>query len=248
MVDLPPRRQPNTDRKPLKIDTNCLNSEYYGKNNSLDSVSTGSSVMQMAVDDDPYSSSFFLASSKASMIDFEDVSIASEDKEMTSPLRWEYSAEDMSRYCSTQSSLHARPKIYDRSASPSPDSETAAWHESCRTLPKSRTPATPSRLRPRGGPFISSPELRQRRIPRRRRKGGLWSHFSRSYFIRRLLPRLSRLGLHFRRLRRRHRQGRLGDQQLTSPGSFGPSCLGLPATLTADRGPVDHGAILGSLW
>ncbi|KAJ7823966.1 kinase-like domain-containing protein [Mycena olivaceomarginata] len=70
MVDLPPRRQPNTARKPLKIDTNCLNSEYYGKNNSLDSVSTGSSVMQTAVDDDPYSSSFFFASSKASMIDF----------------------------------------------------------------------------------------------------------------------------------------------------------------------------------
>jgi hypothetical protein len=130
-----------------------------------------------------------------------------------------------------------------------------------RPLPKSRTPATPSRLRPRGGPCISSPELRPRRIPRRRRKGGLWSHFSRSYFIRRLLPRLSRLGLHFRRLRRRHRQGRRGDQQLSSPagqaarhyersapGSFGPSCLGLPAILTAERGPVDRGAILGSLW
>ncbi|KAF8187062.1 hypothetical protein K438DRAFT_1835584 [Mycena galopus ATCC 62051] len=229
IVNLPPRRQPNTAaRKPLTINTDCLNSDYYGKDNCLDSASTGSSAMQTAVDDDPYASSFFLTSSKASMIDFdsEDVGITSaEDKEMTSPLLWEFSesAEGMSRYCSTQSSFHVppRPKIYDRSATPSPDTETTAspWHDSCWTSPnpKSRTPATPSRplrVHPRAALFISFPDLRQprRRTPHRHTKveggGALWSHFSRLYFIRRLLPHLSRLGLHFRRLRRRHRQRR----------------------------------------
>ncbi|KAJ6470111.1 kinase-like domain-containing protein [Mycena vitilis] len=135
VVDFPPRRPPNTARKPLTINTNCLNPEYYAAQNniSLDSVSTGSSVMQTAVDEeDPYASSFFLAGSKASMIDAEDAGDASEDKEMTSPMMWGYSAEDMSRYCSTQSSFRALPKTYDRSATPSPDTEAASvWHDSC---------------------------------------------------------------------------------------------------------------------
>ncbi|KAJ7267015.1 kinase-like domain-containing protein [Mycena haematopus] len=132
IVDFPPRRQPNTARKPLTINTNCLNPDYYGKNTSADSVSTGSSVMQTAVDEeDPYASSFFLASSKASVIASEDVRVATEDQEMSSPLLWAYSAEDMSRYCSTQSSFHVRPKTYDRSATPSPDTEATSWHDSC---------------------------------------------------------------------------------------------------------------------
>ncbi|KAK7039485.1 Serine/threonine protein kinase [Favolaschia claudopus] len=131
IVDFPPRRRPNPPRKPLTINTNCLSPEHYGKNNSLDSASTGSSAMQTAVDDDLYTSSFFLADSKASMLDSEGVEFASEDKEMTSPLAWQYSTEDMSRYCSTQSSFQP-PKAYgDRSATPSPDTDTAAWHDSC---------------------------------------------------------------------------------------------------------------------
>ncbi|KAJ7033682.1 kinase-like domain-containing protein [Mycena alexandri] len=134
IVDFPPRRQPNGARKPapLTINTNCLNPEYYSAKDSLDSASTGSSVMQTAVDDDPYASSFFLASSKISMVDTEDLGVESEDKEMTSPMLWGYSAEDMSRYCSTQSSIPVRPKIYDdRSATPSPDTEAAVWHDQC---------------------------------------------------------------------------------------------------------------------
>ncbi|KAF7351204.1 Serine/threonine protein kinase [Mycena sanguinolenta] len=152
IVELPPRRQPNTARKPLAINTNCLNPQYYGKNTSLDSASTGSSVMQTAVDEeDPYASSFFFASSKASVIDSEDVGIASEDKEMTSPLLWEYSAEDMSRYCSTQSSFPMQPKIYNRSATPSPDTETGSWNDSCQfssSIYTSDTDAVPPRSDP----------------------------------------------------------------------------------------------------
>ncbi|KAJ7108513.1 kinase-like domain-containing protein [Mycena epipterygia] len=132
IIDFPPRRQPNGARKPLTINTNCLSPQYYAaKNISLDSISSTSSVMQTAVDDDSYASSFFLASSKIS----EDVGDGSNDKEMTSPEMWEYSAEDMSRYCSTQSSIAVRPKLFDdRSAAPSPDTETAAWHR-CQYAP-----------------------------------------------------------------------------------------------------------------
>ncbi|KAJ6588901.1 kinase-like domain-containing protein [Mycena capillaripes] len=151
IVDFPPRRQPNTARRPLTINTNCLSPEYYAakNNNSLDSASTGSSVMQTAVDDDPYASSFFLASSKAScsMIDSEDIGVPSEDKEMTSPM-W---AEDMSRYCSTESSFQVQPNAYDRSASPSPDTETAEWHGSCQfssSIYISITDAAPPRSDP----------------------------------------------------------------------------------------------------
>ncbi|KAJ7778311.1 kinase-like domain-containing protein [Mycena metata] len=133
IVDFPPRRQPNGARNPIPLTINTnLDPEYYSAKDSLDSASTGSSVMQTAVDDDPYASSFFFASSKISMVDTEDLGIESEDKEMTSPMLWGYSAEDMSRYCSTQSSIPVRPKIYDdRSATPSPDTETAAWHDQC---------------------------------------------------------------------------------------------------------------------
>ncbi|KAJ7512734.1 kinase-like domain-containing protein [Mycena galericulata] len=131
IVDFPPRRPPTSVRKPLTINTNFLDPQYYAKNNSLDSASTGSSVMQTAVDDDSYASSFFLAGSKVSMTDSRDPGGVSNDKEMTSPLSlWEYSAEDMSRYCSTQSSILVQSKAFDdRSATPSPDTETSAWHD-----------------------------------------------------------------------------------------------------------------------
>ncbi|KAJ7634858.1 kinase-like domain-containing protein [Roridomyces roridus] len=65
IVQFPPRRHPVGARKPLVINTNFAAPQYYAKNNniSLDSASTGSSAMQTAVDEeDPYASSFFLAS------------------------------------------------------------------------------------------------------------------------------------------------------------------------------------------
>jgi hypothetical protein len=167
IVDFPQRRQPNGARKPLTINTNCVSPQYYAANNiSLDSASTGSSVMQTAVDDDPYASSFFLACSKLSMDDLGDTS---EDKEMTSP-SWGYSPEeDMSRYCSTQSSILVRPKCLDndRSATPSPDTEAAEWHDQCQYPPSmlnSVTDSTPSRSEP---PKTTHPSDAAHAAPRR---------------------------------------------------------------------------------
>ncbi|KAJ6595837.1 kinase-like domain-containing protein [Mycena vulgaris] len=128
IVDFPPRRQPNANavRKPLTINTNCISPQYYAaKNISLDSTSTGSSAMQTAVDDDPYASSFFLAGSKRTM----------------------------SRYCSIQSSILVRPKLFDndRSATPSPDTEAAVWQDQCQyssSIYHTVTDSIPSRSEP----------------------------------------------------------------------------------------------------
>ncbi|KAJ7683023.1 kinase-like domain-containing protein [Mycena rosella] len=170
IVNFPPRRQPNAGRrKPLAINTTCLSPQYYAAQNiSLDSASTGSSAMQTAVDDidDPYASSF-LASSKVTMgdSDCEDLGDGSEDKEMTSP--WGCSAEDMSRYCSTRSSIIVRPKRFDddRSATPSPDTEAAVWHDQCQyasSVYHSITDAPPSRsdAPPKSHPSDAAPQRR----------------------------------------------------------------------------------------
>lgn len=154
IVEFAPRRpRPAGARKPLTINTNCLEPQYYAKNNSLDSASTGSSVMQTAVDEDPYASSFFLASSKVSMTDSRDAGEISEDKEMTTPSSlWEYSAEDMSRYCSTQSSILERPKPFDnRSTAPSPDTETSTWDDQCQYSPSIYDSITDALPPPRSG-------------------------------------------------------------------------------------------------
>ncbi|KAJ7485292.1 kinase-like domain-containing protein [Mycena latifolia] len=172
IVDFPPRRQLNGNgaRKPLTINTTLLSPQYYAAQNiSLDSTSTGSSVMQTAVDDeDPYADSFFLASSKVSMADSDDLGVASEDKEMTSP-GWGYSAEEMSRYCSTRSSILVRPKLFDdRSATPSPDTEAAVWHDQCQyalSIYNVVTDAPPSRSDPpkksRADAAAAQPALRR---------------------------------------------------------------------------------------
>ncbi|KAJ6627818.1 kinase-like domain-containing protein [Mycena sp. CBHHK59/15] len=260
IVNFPTRRQSNNTRKPLTINTNCVSPQYYAaQNNSGDSVSTGSSAMQTAVDDDE--SSFFHASSKVSMGEAEDSAVSTEDKEMTSPSLWGYSAEDMSRYCSTQSSILVRLKQFDdRSASPSPD--TMSWVDQCPPHPKTRTLATPSKC-PSSTRSSSSLAPRPHRALRRRRKGALRNHFSRLYFIRRLLPRLSRLGARFRRLRARGRRHRLLHRTVAAPrtcanahlvrnygrfalGFYGPSYLDLRPSRTNDIS--DHALLRGSFW
>ncbi|KAJ7100222.1 kinase-like domain-containing protein [Mycena belliarum] len=154
IVDFPLRRQAKGLRKPLTINTTLLSPQYYtAQNTSLDSASTGSSVMQTAVDDlDPYASSFFLASSKVTMADSADLGEVSEDKEMSSP-GWGCSADEMSRYSSTRSSILVRPKRFDddRSATPSPDTEAAAWHDQCQyasSIYQTVTDAPPPRSEP----------------------------------------------------------------------------------------------------
>ncbi|KAJ7269877.1 kinase-like domain-containing protein [Mycena rebaudengoi] len=136
IIDLPPRRRPNNARKPLTIDTNCAGPKYYANDSSPDSASTGSSAMQTAVDD-PYASSFFLASSKASitMPDSVDLGEESEDKAMGSPSPWGYSAQDISRYSSTRSSILICPKQYDKSATPPSPTESSRWHDQCQYSP-----------------------------------------------------------------------------------------------------------------
>ncbi|KAJ7158294.1 kinase-like domain-containing protein [Mycena crocata] len=153
IIDFPPRRQPNSARKGLTINTDCFGAQYYaGKDTSPTSASTSSSVMQTAVDEDSYASSFFLADSKVSLANMDDFGDASEDEQMSSPGVWGYSAEDMSRYCSTQSSFLVRPKVFDdRSATPSPDTETV-WHDQCQFSPSIYGPVTDVHSFPRSAP------------------------------------------------------------------------------------------------
>ncbi|CAK5274521.1 unnamed protein product [Mycena citricolor] len=129
-------------RKPpaLTINTTRLGPQYFTiKNASLDSSSTGSSAMQTAVDEeDPWASSFFLGSSKASMVDSASLRVeADKDAVMTSPLVWHHghcAADDISRYCSTQTSFMDDEEEDSsdsdlRSPTPSPTGTT--WGDSC---------------------------------------------------------------------------------------------------------------------
>ncbi|KAJ7065002.1 kinase-like domain-containing protein [Mycena amicta] len=165
-----------TRKPPLTINTNCLDTTK-NPNLSFDSASIGSSVMRTAVDEEN-ESTFFLASSKVSSPELD-----LDDKEMTSAL-WD-DGDEVSNYCSTRSSM------VDRSATPSPDTEAGAWHAGqCHPSPPKNRHSSPRR---------------RSRVPRVGAMQRLWTHFNRLFSSRRLLPRLLRLGLQYRRLRRRHR-------------------------------------------
>lgn len=122
-------------RKGLTIETNLAQqARYYNPSASMAvSRSTGTSMMQTAVEYDPYSPSFFFTSaaseSKAS-IDLPISRNASfNDKEMTSPSIWASSATEMSSpsvYSSSGSSDDSGEMSFSRSETPSPNT---AWSE-----------------------------------------------------------------------------------------------------------------------
>jgi serine/threonine-protein kinase ULK1 len=139
-------------RKALTIDTNLIRPMFYNLNESM--VSTKTSIMQTAVEYDPYSSSFYIASTTSNsyasitMPISMPVSVASlNDKEMESPSMWASSATEMSSpsvYSSGSSSADSME--FTRSTTPSPD--TAFPREGFRTqvqcLPQSQPSQTSS--------------------------------------------------------------------------------------------------------
>ena len=120
-VKIPPR-------KALTIDTNFAQPMYYNLNDSM--VSTKTSIMQTAVEYDPYSSSFFIASPTSNSYASVTMPISMPtsvtslgDKEMDSPTMWASSATEMSSpsvYSSASSSADSME--FTRSTTPSPDS------------------------------------------------------------------------------------------------------------------------------
>ncbi|KAF7316227.1 Serine/threonine protein kinase [Mycena indigotica] len=210
IVDLTSRA---TGRKPpLTINTARLDPQFYAARNislSLASASTASSVMRTAVDEDD-ESNFFLASSKVSSPGYD-----LDDKEMTSALWDETGA--LSNYCSTQSSFaNNDTNNSDRSATPSPDTEAGAWHASqCQFSSSISDSITDSPPRsPESDSDLESPqdfafaEHTSKVLPGAGIMQRLWTHFNRLFSSKRPLPRLLRLGLHIRQLRRRHRPRR----------------------------------------
>ena len=127
--------------KSLTVDTKFPQSRYFDAR--MESFSTGSSMMQTAIEYDPYSSSFFLASAASeskpsiampSSFDL-GTTATTEDKEMDSPSVWEYSMADLSSpsvYATTRSSMTGSIIAHDisfdtRPSTPSPDA--IVWPE-----------------------------------------------------------------------------------------------------------------------
>ncbi|KAG5650001.1 hypothetical protein H0H81_001119 [Sphagnurus paluster] len=118
-------------RKGLTIETNFAQPRYYNPNASMaGSHSSGTSMMQTAVEYDAYSSSLFFTTapseSKASLP--VSMSTSFDDKEMSSPSIWASSATEMSSpSCySSSSSDDSGEMAFTRSDTPSPD---VAWPE-----------------------------------------------------------------------------------------------------------------------
>jgi hypothetical protein len=143
--------------KTLTLDTDCGRGHY--RSQSVASYSTGSSMMQTALDLDPYSSSFFLASpghhSKTSLeippptLDLEDEDEEDdggdqEHQDMdTTSSHWEYAVSEMS-YSSTYTrtrSLLSHDLVDEVRTIPSPCSDTVVWPE-YRAQPKYTTAAS----------------------------------------------------------------------------------------------------------
>lgn len=138
-------------RKGLTIETNFAQPRYYNPNASMaTSFSTGTSMMQTAVEYDPYSSSFFLASLAAESrpsinpMSVNTSVVSMDDKEMTSPSIWVTSATEMSSpsvYSSSSSSGDSGDMSFTRSTTPSPDTVTvwSGYRAQVQCLPPSQS-------------------------------------------------------------------------------------------------------------
>ena len=104
-------KAPQSNRKPLKINTNIPQPRFCDHDTNIKNFSENSTIMQTAIEYDPYSSMFYLTSalSKSEVVVLPASTVTAttvtEDKEMTSPLTW-------------QGSLNASsPSIYSRASS-----------------------------------------------------------------------------------------------------------------------------------
>ncbi|KAF5381334.1 hypothetical protein D9615_008384 [Tricholomella constricta] len=139
-------------RKGLTIETNfAQQARYYNPNASMaTSRSTGTSMMQTAVEYDPYSSSFFFASavseSKASMVLPVSMDASFNDKEMASPSIWASTGTEMSfpSAYSSSSSSDSGEMTFTRSQTPSPDAAWPRYHTQVQCLTHSQPSQPPS--------------------------------------------------------------------------------------------------------
>lgn len=106
----------------LRIDTNLRNPHYYGNNVSMHSRTTGSSLMHTAVEYDPYSSSFFLASpASPSKYPTPMLECTYEEDDPGMRSMWLYSGAS-SEYSPTKTmDVEPTPYVQQRSSAPSPD-------------------------------------------------------------------------------------------------------------------------------
>ena len=123
IVKLDPRPGPG-----LMINTNVPRPRIYEANASMESFSAGSSIMQTAIEYDPYSSMYILSSpashSKGVVIPDSAVIAIGEDKEMTSPSVWMSSSATQMSSPSISSDSYSTDEEdfrFTRSTSPSPE-------------------------------------------------------------------------------------------------------------------------------
>ncbi|KAJ7599112.1 kinase-like domain-containing protein [Mycena floridula] len=133
----------NRERKPLTLDTKMAQPHYYNGNASIMSHSTTSSEMQTAVEYDPYSSSFFLASPASPLKS--SANAVTELRDLASSM-WNLSetsrSTPTSRYSSIKSSISEEITVVPRSSAPSPD--TVVWPDhSLEILPPLESPILP---------------------------------------------------------------------------------------------------------
>ncbi|KAG6845099.1 hypothetical protein H0H87_000798 [Tephrocybe sp. NHM501043] len=128
----------------LTIETNFTQpARFYDPSASMTaSRSNGTSMMQTAVEYDPYASSFFFGSSISERGMAMSLEPSFNDKEMTSPSVWPSSATEMSSpsVYSSNSSSDSGEMIFTRSETPSPETD---WQE-YRSPVQCFTPSQPS--------------------------------------------------------------------------------------------------------
>ena len=123
-------------RSGLLINTNITRPRIYEANPSMTSYSAGTSMMQTAIEYDPYSSMFFLSSSASAskgvvVVPDSAVIAAGEDKEMISPSVWmSLSATQMSSpsiYSDTSRSVSVVQEDFRFTRSTNPSPESCDW-------------------------------------------------------------------------------------------------------------------------
>ncbi|TFK38006.1 kinase-like domain-containing protein [Crucibulum laeve] len=143
-----------TRRAALKLNTNLANPRFHEAHASVASFSTGSSMMQTAIDYDPYSSSFFQGSQASSesksilVMPQSAITVVTEDKEMRSPTAWPSSATEMSspsRYShsSAESSAENCDVFFSRSATPSPEPHWSEYRTEVQSTPPFQSQLSP---------------------------------------------------------------------------------------------------------
>ncbi|KAH9478742.1 Negative regulator of sexual conjugation and meiosis [Psilocybe cubensis] len=143
-------------RSTLLINTNIPRPRIYDASASMTSYSTGTSIMQTAIEYDPYSSMFFINSpispGKVLVMPDSAITAVGEDKDMTSPTVWSASSATQTSSLSSYSSSSTSSSVADedlrfarsRTPSPEPDVHWTSFPAQVQSLQAQQCQLSPS--------------------------------------------------------------------------------------------------------